>query len=164
MSPSTTSFSLVSHDFQEGQSLPMQQVYDAIGGANQSPHLAWQDAPAGTRSFAVTCYDPDAPTGSGWWHWTVFNLPATTHELATGASTNGSLPAGAGQGRTDYGQAVYGGACPPAGNAPHRYIFTVWALGVEKLDLDADCSGAVVGFNLNANVLAKATITALFGR
>lgn len=164
MSSPSSLFHVTSQDIQDAATLPMAQVFDAIGGANLSPQLAWENAPAGTRSFAVTCFDPDAPTGSGWWHWTLFNLPPGTRMLATGASTNGSLPAGAGQGRTDYGQAVYGGACPPAGDKPHRYIFTVWALGVDKLDLNAECSGAVVGFNLNANVLAKATITALFGR
>ncbi|MDQ7988718.1 MAG: YbhB/YbcL family Raf kinase inhibitor-like protein [Candidatus Dactylopiibacterium sp.] len=157
-------FRLSSRDFQEGQTLTQAQVFDAIGGGNLSPHLAWEGAPAGTRSFAVTCFDPDAPTGSGWWHWTLVNLPAATRELPAGASRSGALPAGAVQGRTDYGQSCFGGACPPEGDAPHRYVFTVWALGVETLALDAGSSGAMVGFNLNANVLARASLTARFGR
>jgi Raf kinase inhibitor-like YbhB/YbcL family protein len=122
-----------------------------------SPQLSWRDAPEGTKSYAITVFDPDAPTGSGWWHWTVVNLPVSVTSVPRGVGSN--LPAGAVQGRTDYGQPGFGGVCPPAGDNPHHYQFTVWALKVETLPLDAQASGALVGFLLNANVLAKATIT-----
>ena len=132
---------------------------------NRSPALAWSNAPAGTKSFAVTMYDPDAPTGSGWWHWVVFNIPANVTSLPTGAGDPAAnlLPAGAVQSATDFGAYGYGGPCPPPGK-PHRYIFSVFALKVDKLPLDTRASGAMVGFNLNANALAKASLTAKYGR
>ena len=115
--------------------------------------------------FAITVYDPDAPTGSGWWHWTVVNIPATVTSLAAGASSAASaLPKGAVQGRTDFGKPGYGGPCPPKGDRPHKYVFTVWALKVDKLDLNGEASGAMVGYNLNGNKLATATFTARYGR
>ncbi|HSX59469.1 MAG TPA: kinase inhibitor [Tahibacter sp.] len=160
-------FRVTSSDIADGATLPHKHVFNGFGcdGDNLSPQLSWSGAPAGTRSFAITVYDPDAPTGSGWWHWTVVNLPATTTSLPTGAgSAGGTLPAGAVQGRTDYGQSGYGGAAPPAGDKPHRYQFTVWALGVDTLPLDENASGAMVGFMLNANALGKATLTATYGR
>ncbi|WP_257388159.1 kinase inhibitor [Tahibacter caeni] len=160
-------FRLSSRDIADGGTLPQAQVFNGFGcdGDNVSPQLSWSGAPEGTRSFAITVYDPDAPTGSGWWHWTVVNLPADTKELPTGAgSPGGQLPAGAVQGRTDYGQSGYGGAAPPPGDKPHRYQFTVWALKVDSLPLDENASGAMVGFMLNANVLAKASLTAFYGR
>ena len=133
--------------------------------ANRSPHLKWSDAPAGTKSFAVTCYDPDAPTGSGFWHWLVVNIPANVNELAEGAgSAGGKLPTGALQTRTDFGAPGYGGPCPPAGDHPHRYLFTVFAVKADKLDVKVDTSAAVVGFNLHFNTLAKAKIMGLFKR
>lgn len=154
------SFTLTSTDFQDGGVLPDAQV-QAIG--NTSPHLSWSGAPEGTKSYAVTCYDPDAPTGSGFWHWTVANIPAEVSELAAGAgSRGGDLPKGAIQGRTDYGQPGFGGAAPPAGHGPHRYIFTVFAVDVESLDVNADNSGAIYGFNLHFHTLAKASITATY--
>ena len=143
------------------------QVYSGFGcsGRNISPALAWSGAPKGTRSFALTVYDPDAPTGSGWWHWLVYNIPASVSELATGAgSAGGTLPAGAVQGHTDFGTAGFGGACPPAGDKPHRYIFTVYALKSERIDVPAEASAAMVGFMIHANTLAKASITAHYGR
>ena len=148
-------FTLTSKDFSEGDILPDAQV-QAKG--NRSPHLAWSGAPEGTKSFAVTCYDPDAPTGSGFWHWTVANIPADVSEIATG----GPVPSGAVEGRTDYGPAGFGGAAPPAGHGPHRYIFTVFAVDVEKLDVTPDNSGAVFGFNLFFHTLGKATLTATY--
>jgi len=118
--------------------------------------------PAGCKSFAVTCYDPDAPTGSGWWHWVVVNLPADTRVLPQGSGSSlVPLPEGALETRTDYGKAGYGGAAPPKGRT-HRYIFTVHALDVEKLDVDADASGAMVGFNIHFHSLDRASITALY--
>lgn len=151
-------FTLTSNDITDGGVLPDAQVF---AKGNTSPHLSWSGAPEGTKSYAVTCYDPDAPTGSGFWHWTVANLPAEVTELETGASSAG-LPAGAVEGRTDYGPAGFGGAAPPPGHGPHRYVFTVFAVDVEKLDVTPDNSGAVFGFNLHFHTLAKATITATY--
>lgn len=135
-------------------------------GANQSPDLSWQGAPAGTLSYAVTVYDPDAPTGSGWWHWSVVNIPASVTALAADAGAVGGakLPAGASHVRIDYGYAGWGGVCPPPGDKPHRYIFTVHALKVEKLDLPADATAALAGYMINANALATASFTAYYGR
>lgn len=148
-------FTLSSNDIVDGGVLPDAQ---AKAKGNTSPHLMWSGAPEGTRSFAVTCYDPDAPTGSGFWHWTVANIPAGVTELPTG----GPLPAGAVEGRTDYGEPGFGGAAPPAGHGPHRYVFTVFAVDVPKLDVTPDDSGAVFGFNLHFHTLAKASITATY--
>lgn len=151
-------FTLTSNDITDGGVLPDAQV-QAKG--NTSPHLAWSGAPEGTKSYAIHCYDPDAPTGSGFWHWTVANIPADVTELATGASSAG-LPEGAVEGRTDYGEPGFGGAAPPPGHGPHRYIFTVFAVDVDKLDVTPDNSGAVFGFNLFFHTLAKASITATY--
>jgi Raf kinase inhibitor-like YbhB/YbcL family protein len=143
-------------------------VYKGFGcnGGNASPSLVWKDAPAGAKSFAVTVYDPDAPTGSGWWHWVVFNLPANTTSLPLGAGdpSGSKLPQGAVQARTDYGTPGYGGPCPPPGDKAHRYIFTVYALKVDKLDLDANASPAMVGFMIHANKLAKAQFIGRYAR
>lgn len=148
-------FTLTSNDIVDGGVLPDAQV-KAKG--NTSPHLRWSGAPDRTKSYAVTCYDPDAPTGSGFWHWTVANIPAGVTELPTG----GPVPAGAVEGRTDYGEPGFGGAAPPPGHGPHRYIFTVFAVDVEKLDVTPDNSGAVFGFNLHFHTLDRATITATY--
>ncbi|MCQ4163121.1 kinase inhibitor [Tahibacter harae] len=160
-------FRLTSTDIAEGKALTNKQVFKGFGceGENISPQLSWSGAPEGTKSFAISVYDPDAPTGSGWWHWTVVNLPAATTSLPSGAGNpGGKLPAGAVQGRTDFGQAGFGGACPPVGDKPHRYHFVVWALKVDKLPLDENASGAMVGYMLNANALGKAQLTATYGR
>ena len=135
-------------------------------GENRPPHLAWSGAPAGTKSFAVTCFDPDAPTGSGFWHWLVANIPADVTELAADAGNRSApkLPKGTLQTRTDFGQPGYGGPCPPAGDHPHRYLFTVFAVGTESLQATADTSAAVIGFQLNFNTLAKAAIMGLYKR
>ncbi len=135
-------------------------------GGNQSPALTWTQPPEGTQSLAITVHDPDAPTGSGWWHWVVYNLPAQTTQLPANAGrTDGKgLPAGTVQGRTDYGTTGFGGACPPAGDAPHRYRFTVHALKVPRLDVPADASPALVGYMLHMNRLASATLEARYGR
>ena len=151
-------FTLSSKDITDGGVLPDAQVY---AKGNASPHLKWSGAPEGTKSYAVTCFDPDAPTGSGFWHWTAANIPADVSELATGASSRG-MPAGAVQGRTDFGETGFGGAAPPPGHGPHRYIFTVFAVDTEKLDVTPDNSGAVFGFNLHFHTLAKASITATY--
>ena len=148
-------FTLTSNDIRDGGVLPDAQV-KAKG--NTSPHLKWSGAPEGTKSYAVTCYDPDAPTGSGFWHWTVANIPADVTELPSG----GPMPAGAVEGRTDYGEPGFGGAAPPPGHGPHRYIFTVFAVDTEQLDVTPDNSGAVFGFNLHVHTLARASITATY--
>ena len=160
-------FTLSSPTLKDGATIGMDAVFNGFGctGKNISPALTWAGAPAGTKSFAITVYDPDAPTGSGWWHWTVVNIPANVTSLAAGAgSTKPSLPTGAVQGRTDFGKPGFGGPCPPVGDKPHHYVFTVWALKVEKLDLNGEASGAMVGYNLNGNKLGTASFTALFGR
>ena len=144
------------------------QIYKGFGcdGGNVSPSLAWKDPPAGTKSFAVTVYDPDAPTGSGWWHWVVFNIPADVRSLPAGAGNPVStrMPKGAVQSITDFGVPGYGGPCPPRGDRPHRYIFTVHALRVDKLDLDDKAMPAQVGFMLASNRIARATFTATYSR
>ncbi|MGZ3769301.1 MAG: YbhB/YbcL family Raf kinase inhibitor-like protein [Bdellovibrio sp.] len=142
-------------------------VYNGFGckGENHSPEITWKDAPKETKSFAVTIFDTDAPTGSGWWHWTVFNIPATVTKLDENVSGDKSkFPKGAVEGRTDYGKSGYGGPCPPPGDKPHRYVVTVYAMKVPTVDLNQDSSGAMVGFNLNNNSITKATVTFNFGR
>ena len=153
---------------EEGAPLTEVHVYDGFGctGGNISPDLRWSGAPQGTKSFAVTVYDPDAPTGSGWWHWLVYNIPADATELVLNAGSQSEelLPEGAVQGRSDFGLFAFGGACPPEGHGDHRYVFTVFALNTVAIDVPRDASAAMIGFMLNANVLAKAEITATFGR
>jgi Raf kinase inhibitor-like YbhB/YbcL family protein len=161
-----TGFKLTSNDIKNGTFAPA-QILNAMGctGSNVSPELAWSGAPQGTKSFVLSIYDPDAPTGSGWWHWVVINIPASATGLPNGASkTAAKLPKGAVETRTDLGTPGYGGPCPPAGDKPHRYVFTLFALKLDKLDLTADSSAAMVGFMANANSLGKATFTATYGR
>ena len=162
---------LTSNNFKEGGTLPNELIlssdYDfGCSGGNKSPQLAWSGAPAGTKSFALHCFDPDAPTGSGFWHWVVVNIPASVSELKldAGNPASGLLPKGALQTRTDFGKPGYGGPCPPPNDHPHRYIFTVFAVSQDALQVTADTSAAVVGFNLNFNTLAKATLMGLFKR
>lgn len=160
-------FTLTSKDVKPGSTLTDQQVFNGFGcsGANVSPELSWKNAPAGTKSFVVTVYDPDAPTGSGWWHWVVYDIPASATELPQGAgSGKGALPEGAKQGRTDFGAPGFGGACPPPGDKPHRYIFTIYALKLDKLEVPADASPAMVGFMTKANSLGSASFTAKYAR
>ena len=165
---SAAEFKLTSATFADGDYLANEQVFAGFGceGENVSPALSWTGAPAGAKSFALTLYDPDAPTGSGWWHWVVVNLPPGTGGLAKGAgAADGSkLPTGALQVRTDFGAPGYGGPCPPQGRHPHRYLFTVHALDLESLDVTADSSAALVGFFLNYHTLAKATLMGLYKR
>lgn len=163
---SAQAFELTSPQFQEGQKLESGQVFKGFGcsGSNNSPQLDWRNPPAGTKSYAVTVYDPDAPTGSGWWHWQVYNLPARETGLLSTAGSRIPLPKGALQGRNDYGQKTYGGPCPPTDGRIHRYIFTVWALKVPKLDLPADPSAAMVGYAIRANELGRAVLTGIYSR
>lgn len=139
-------------------------------GQNRSPALSWRGAPAGTRSFAVTMFDPDAPTGSGFWHWIVYDIPATVAALPSGAGRQGEdgaaplLPAGAVQVATDFGAPGYGGACPPPGDAAHRYVITVHALDTERVEVPQGATAAVVRFLLHAHTLATASLTARYAR
>jgi Raf kinase inhibitor-like YbhB/YbcL family protein len=159
------SFRLWSNDLKDGGRMPEAQVFNGMGysGGNRSPHLAWEGAPEGTKSFVLTAYDPDAPTGSGWWHWVVANIPATAKELPTDSGSGKGLPAGALQTRTDFGAPGYGGAAPPAGPA-HRYIFTLHALKVERIDVTEQSSAALVDFMTNMNSLGNATLTVTYGK
>ena len=161
-------FKLSSPEIKPGSTMAKSFEFNGFGcsGENKSPALKWSGAPRDTRSFAVTVYDPDAPTGSGWWHWVMINIPADTAELKAdaGALNSTTLPKGAVQGRTDYGVAAWGGACPPQGDKPHRYIFTVYALKTDKIDVPADATAALTGYMIHANTLGKASFTAKYGR
>ncbi len=161
-------FKLSSPEIKPGSTMAKSFEFNGFGcsGENRSPALKWSGAPRDTRSFAVTMYDHDAPTGSGWWHWVVINIPADTTELAAnaGALNSTTLPKGAVQNRTDYGVAAWGGACPPQGDKPHRYIFTVYALKIDKIDVPADATAALTGYMIHANALGKASFTARYGR
>lgn len=159
-------FTLKTSSLNPDKPLPNKHVFKGFGcsGENISPALEWSNAPKETKSFAIMVYDPDAPTGSGWWHWTVVNIPRSVTKVEEGASNMKKLPNGAIEGRTDFGTTGYGGACPPQGDKPHRYIFTVYALKTDKLDVNAEASGALVGFNVLANTIDKASFTVKYGR
>ena len=163
-----TEFVLSSPDIPTGGTIPQEFEFNSFGctGRNESPVLRWQGAPTGTQSLALTVYDPDAPSGSGWWHWMVVDLPPTATELQANAGAAGSatLPTGARQIRNDYGSFAWGGVCPPPGDKPHRYVFTVHALSVPKLDVPDDATAALAGFMINANAIATASFTAHYGR
>jgi Raf kinase inhibitor-like YbhB/YbcL family protein len=155
--PQVGTFDVTSSDVRDGDQLPDTQVFE---GGNTSPQLSWSGFPDGTRSFVVTCFDPDAPTPSGFWHWVAVNLPATTTSVDTGAgASDATLPGDAFHVRNDYGTKNFGGAAPPKGDHPHRYYFVVHAVDVDKLDVDGDASPAVVSFNLAFHTLARAIIT-----
>ncbi|MGO9004960.1 MAG: YbhB/YbcL family Raf kinase inhibitor-like protein [Beijerinckiaceae bacterium] len=163
-----SALTLTSPDIKPGATIAIEQVFNGwdCTGKNISPALNWSGAPKGTKSFAINLYDPDAPTGSGFWHWVVANIPADTSSLPKGAgdAKGSGLPAGALQVRNDFSAIGYGGPCPPKGDKPHHYHFNIFALDVEKLDLDANASAAVVGFYVHAHTLAKATLTGFWGR
>lgn len=158
---------LTSTDIEHGSFMDKAQEFAGFGctGDDQSPQLSWSGAPEGTKAFAVFAYDPDAPTGSGWWHWQLINIPADVTGLAAGVGSADSedLPEGSQQMRNDYGNAAFGGACPPPGDGAHRYQFTVFALS-QVLEIPADASAALTGYMVNANSLASATIEALYKR
>jgi Raf kinase inhibitor-like YbhB/YbcL family protein len=164
--PPVPSFTVASDDVAEGQLMSNNQVYNSFGmtGENISPQLSWSGFPAETKSFAVTCFDPDAPTGSGFWHWLVIDIPATVTSLPSGAGAGDlSLPAGAFHVRNDYGTKDFGGTAPPKGDPPHRYVFAVHAVDSEKLGIDSDVSPAVAGFNLRFHTIARGLLIPLYG-
>lgn len=160
-------FQLTSSDIQEGQAMAKRHEFQGFGcdGDNQSPQLSWQNAPAATKAFALVVYDADAPTGSGWWHWQVLNIPSDVTSLPRNAGAQNStlLPKEALQVENDYGYAGFGGACPPPGHGVHHYRFTVYALK-SPLSLPEHASGALAGYMINANALASATLTATYQR
>ncbi len=159
------SFTLTSKDIAHGEFMSKNQEFQGFGctGKNQSPQLSWSGAPEGTKAYALLVHDPDAPTGSGWWHWQVINIPANITTLKTGAGNNNQMPKGSQQISNDYGFKGFGGACPPNGHGAHRYQFTIHALS-QKLELPADPSGALTGYMVKAHSLAESTIEALYKR
>lgn len=160
-------FQLSSTDISNGKHLSVAQEFQGFGcdGGNISPQLSWSGAPKGTEAFAIFAYDPDAPTGSGWWHWQLVNIPKNVSSLAAGAgdSAQEKVPAGSLSIKNDYGTIGFGGACPPQGHGNHRYQFTVFALS-KKLDLPRNASAALTGYMVRANSLASSTIEALYKR
>ena len=158
---------LASSDISAGGQIAEAQVFNGFGckGGNVSPALSWSNPPAGTRSFALLMHDPDAPTGSGWWHWVVYNIPASVSSLPAGAGDpqKNLLPAGVVQGRTDFGTPGYGGPCPPPGK-PHHYYLRLYALKVTRLDVPADATAAYIGFMVRMQSLGKAELMGVYGR
>lgn len=161
-------FSVSSPQIKPYGKIANEQVFNGFDcqGDNISPALQWQGAPEGTMSYAVTVYDPDAPTGSGWWHWVIFNIPAdvTGLEVGAGDPQSGKAPDGSIQSMTDFGNRGYGGPCPPEGDQAHHYQFTVYALKTKKLPLDENAPAAMVGFYIHQNLLDKIVLTATYGR
>lgn len=158
-------FRFWSDDLKAG-TVSVEHVHNSFGcsGSNRSPHLAWTGAPKDAKSFVITVYDPDAPTGSGFWHWVIANIPPATTTIATSASRSPRMPAEALETRTDFGPPGYGGPCPPPGDQPHRYIFTIHALREPKLEATADTSAALVGFMTSQYRIASASFTVRYGR
>ena len=152
-----------SNSFEDGGLIPMENVFTGCGGKNVTPQLAWSGAPDGTRSYAITCFDPDAPTGAGYWHWVAFNIPAKVTSFDAGDG-NGKSPGGGKAGYNDFSQSDYCGPCPPKGDGEHHYTFTVYALDVDKIaGTDAKTTGSTVVFNMRGHVLAQGSITGRFG-
>ena len=166
---SAQDFKVSSPDIKPGGTIKEEQVFNGFGcsGKNVSPALNWSGVPAGAKSLALSVYDPDAPTGSGFWHWVVFNIPVDTKGLPknAGDAKANLMPKGAVQSRTDFGVPGYGGPCPPKGDKPHRYIFRLFAVDVDHLDAPADPTAAVVGFILHSHTVGKpATFIGKYGR
>jgi Raf kinase inhibitor-like YbhB/YbcL family protein len=156
---------VTSNTFTAGGTLPTSSEFNGCGGGNKSPDLSWSGAPPATRSFVVTLFDPDAPTSTGFWHWTVFNIPATVTTLPAGAGTGASPVKGSKSGYTDFGFSHYGGPCPPNGDQPHHYMFHVYALDVAALDgVGPQSTAANIMFNLRGHLLAQGSLEGLFAR
>jgi hypothetical protein len=149
-----------------GGQLSKVQEFNGFGckGENISPSLSWSAAPKETKSFAISIYDPDAPTGSGWWHWQVVNIPVTANSISTDASAKHTLPKGALEITNDYGSVGFGGACPPVGDKAHTYIVTVYALDVETLPVEASTNAPIVGYQINAHTIEKASLVSYYAR
>ncbi len=163
---SARAFSLTSPDIKPDAKIGDEQVFDSFGctGKNVSPALNWTDPPTGTKGYALMVYDPDAPTGSGFWHWVMFDIPADVTGLTKGAGDpkSGYAPKGPIQGHNDFGFAGYGGPCPPPGAEPHHYHFMLFALDTQKLDADENATAAVVGFNVHFHTLGKAELVGVY--
>ena len=164
--PPVPPFTLTSEDVRDGEPMDARYAHRSAGGDNVSPHLAWSGFPPETRGFVVTCFDPDAPTGSGFWHWVVVDIPASVTELPRGAGSGDKvgLPEGAIHIRNDLGAPEYIGSAPPPGHGDHRYVFAVHAVGVPSLGVDADATPALVGFNLTFNTLARGVLVSIWDR
>ncbi|MBO0713594.1 MAG: YbhB/YbcL family Raf kinase inhibitor-like protein [Acidimicrobiales bacterium] len=166
--PEIASFAVTSSDLRHNERLPNDQVSAMMdaGGRDISPHLSWSGYPEATRSFVVTAFDPDAPTGSGFWHWAVVDIPATVNELPRGAGGEGGdgLPPGAFQLRNDLGQRAYLGAAPPPGHGRHHYYFAVHAVDVESLGVPADATNAFLGFNLFGHAIGRGLLVCWYER
>jgi hypothetical protein len=158
-------FTLTSSAFKNNGTIPEKYSFNAMGctGQNVSPPLEWKNVPAGTKSLALMVHDPDAPTGSGWWHWVVYNIPADATSLPEGV-TAATLPKGAMEGNTDFGKPGWGGPCPPPGSGKHHYQFSLFALKIDKIEVPPGASPAMIGFNAKANAIATAKLTGLFSR
>ena len=162
--PQVPAFTVHSDDFSNLGPFVLAQYSKKLGipgGGDVSPQLSWSGAPEETRSFAVTMFDPDAPTGSGFWHWAVYNIPASVTSLPADAANRAGLPRGAVELMNDAGFRGFAGAAPPAGHGPHRYMVVVHAVDVESLNLPADATPASLGFALFTHTLARARITGL---
>lgn len=166
LNSSAQTFTLKSKDI--GGQATMKQVLNGSGcsGENISPQLYWENPPKDVKSYAITMHDENAPTGSGWWHWVVFDIPAAVNELKTGAGnpSNNLMPVNSIQSVTDFGKPGYGGPCPPEGHGIHKYTITIYALKVDKLGLDQNAIPPKVGFYLNNNVIEKASIVMYYKR
>jgi len=164
--PPAPPLTVTSDDVAEGDTFPDSCLADIMGmtGDNESPHLRWEGAPPDTQSFVVTCFDPDAPTGSGFWHWVVFDIPADVNELPRDAGSGKGLPKGAKHARNDAGAAGYLGPAPPPGHGEHRYVFTVHAVKVPELGVDESATPAFVGFNTTFNTLARGSVIPVYER
>jgi Raf kinase inhibitor-like YbhB/YbcL family protein len=160
--PEVPSFILESNDVKDGEPLDFMFARSSLGRQDISPELHWESFPLETKGFAVTCFDPDAPTGCGFWHWVLVGLPPNVTKLPRGAGIGSSLPTGAFHVRNDFGERNYGGGSPPKGDRPHRYVFAVHALDAHRLDVTEDTTPAVVGFNLTLHTLARAAIRPTF--
>lgn len=161
--------SISSYDFQDGAMISIKNVFNGFGckGRNISPQITIKDVPQDAKSLALTMYDPDAPTGSGWWHWIVYNMPTYTKNIFPSNSKMTKVATfgpNAVFGRNDFGTFDYGGPCPPIGSGKHHYILTIYALSVDKLSVPSDASAALIGYNINANTIEKASITSYYER